>query len=107
MSIWLGTSGQLDTVPVADVRRFEQEFLEHLRRNEGGALDEIRDTGQLSDENTDRLKGLVGDFKGDFTASDGSNVVPKDEPVDALEDEEVDRESVKVNRPAPSGSTAG
>jgi F-type H+-transporting ATPase subunit alpha len=107
VSIWLGTSGQLDTVPVADVRRFEREFLDDLRRNEGGILDEIRDTGQLSDETTDRLKGRVGDFKGQFTASDGSNVVPQDEPVEALEDEDVDRESVKVNRPAPAGSTAG
>ena len=107
VSIWLGTSGQLDNVPVADVRRFETEFLDDLRRNEGGILDEIRDTGKLPDETVDRLKGRVADFKGQFTASDGSNVVPKDEPVDAMEDEEVDRESVKVNRPAPSGSTAG
>jgi len=27
--------------------------------------------------------------------------------VDALEDDDVDRDTVKVNRPAPSGSTAG
>jgi F-type H+-transporting ATPase subunit alpha len=107
VSIWLGTSGQLDTVPVADIRRFESEFLEHLRRNEGGILDEIRDTGKLPDETIDRLKGVVKSFKGDFTAADGSSVVPKDEPVDALADDDVDRDSVKVNRPAPSGSSAG
>jgi F-type H+/Na+-transporting ATPase subunit alpha len=107
VSIWLGTSGQLDSVPVADIRRFEREFLEHLRRNESGILDEIRDTGKLPDETVDRLKGVVTSFKGRFTASDGSSVAPKDEPVDSLEDEDVDRESVKVNRPAPSGSTAG
>ena len=106
VSIWLGTSGQLDTVPVGDVRRFEREFLDHLRRNEGGILDEIRDTGKLPDETIDRLKGVVKSFKGDFTASDGSSVVPKDEPVDALEDDDVDRDTVKVDRPAPSGSSA-
>jgi F-type H+-transporting ATPase subunit alpha len=107
VSIWLGTSGQLDTVPVADIRRFESEFLEHLRRNEGGILDEIRDTGKLPDETIDRLKGRVKSFKNGFTTSDGSAVVPKDEPVDALADDDVDRDSVKVNRPAPSGSSAG
>jgi F-type H+-transporting ATPase subunit alpha len=62
VSIWLGTSGQLDTVPVADIRRFESEFLDHLRRNEGGILDEIRDTGKLPDETIDRLKGVVKSF---------------------------------------------
>ena len=107
VSIWLGTSGQLDNVPVADIRRFETEFLDHLRRNENGILDEIRDTGKFPDEAVDRLKGVVKDFKGQFTTSDGSTVVPTDEPVYALEDEDVDRDSVKVNRPAPAGSTAG
>ena len=50
---------------------------------------------------------MVKSFKDDFTTSDGSSVVPKDEPVEALDEDEVDRESVKVNRPKPSGSTAG
>ncbi len=38
ISIWLGTSGKLDDVPVADVGKFENEFLDHVRRNEEGAL---------------------------------------------------------------------
>jgi len=32
VSIWAGTNGHLDEVPVPDVLRFEQEFLDHLRR---------------------------------------------------------------------------
>jgi len=32
-SIWAGTKGKLDDVPVDDVRRFETELLDHLRRN--------------------------------------------------------------------------
>ena len=39
VSIWLGTSGKLDDVPVADIGKFESEFLDHVRRNEDGALD--------------------------------------------------------------------
>ena len=38
VSLWLGTTGQLDAVPVPDIRRFESEFLDHVRRNEEGAL---------------------------------------------------------------------
>jgi F-type H+/Na+-transporting ATPase subunit alpha len=105
VSIWMGTSGQLDKVPVGDVRRFESEFLDHLRRNENGILDEIRDTGKLPDETIDRLKGLVKKFSGEFSTSDGSSITPKDEPVDAMDEGDEDRESVKVNRKAPSGGS--
>jgi F-type H+-transporting ATPase subunit alpha len=107
VSIWMGTSGQLDDVPVADIRRFETEFLDHLRRNEGGILDEIRDTGKLPDEAIDRLKGAVKDFKGGFGSAGGSTAAPKDEQVDAMDDDDVDRDSVKVNRPKPSDRTEG
>ena len=106
VSIWMGTSGQLDKVPVSDVRRFESEFLDHVRRNEGGLLDEIRDTGKLPDETIDRLRGLVRDFSGRFTASDGSSVTPKDEDVEAMDSDEEERESVKVDRPNRSGESS-
>jgi F-type H+-transporting ATPase subunit alpha len=102
VSIWLGTAGKLDSVPVADVQRFESEFLDHLRRNHEGALTEIRDTGKLTDENVERLEGVVDDFKKGFTATDGSSVVPKEREAEALDEDEVDRETVKVNKPAPA-----
>ncbi|MGE3284919.1 MAG: F0F1 ATP synthase subunit alpha [Pseudonocardia sp.] len=99
VSIWLGTTGKLDSVPVGDVRRFESEVLEHVRRNHEGVLAEIRDTGKLTDENVERLEGIVTDFKKGFTASDGSSVVPNTEK--PLDEESVDQETVKVNKPAP------
>ncbi|NMH99013.1 F0F1 ATP synthase subunit alpha [Pseudonocardia acidicola] len=104
VSIWLGTSGQLDSVPVQDVARFEREFIEHLRRQHEGVLAEIRDTGKLTDETIERLKGLVDEFKKQFTTSDGSSVVPRAEQAEALDEDEVDRETVKVNKPAPASS---
>jgi F-type H+-transporting ATPase subunit alpha len=103
VSIWLGTTGQLDSVPVADVSRFESDFLAHVRRNNEGVLAEIRDTGLLKDENVERLQGIVDDFKRNFTASDGSSVV-KEAKAEALEADEVDQETVKVNKPAPASS---
>src|SRR5439155_1364135 len=33
IAVWLGTSGSIDDIPVSDVRRFEQEFLENLRHS--------------------------------------------------------------------------
>jgi F-type H+/Na+-transporting ATPase subunit alpha len=104
VSIFLGTRGHLDSVPVADVRRFESEFLDHVRRNHEGIFGEIRDTGKLSDELADRIADVVKGFKQEFTATDGSSVVPKEAPAEALDEDEVDRDSVKVNKPAPASS---
>ncbi|AHI00967.1 F0F1 ATP synthase subunit alpha [Kutzneria viridogrisea] len=101
VSIFVGTRGHLDTVPVADVRRFESEFLDHVRRNEAGILSEIRDTKDLSSENEERLVNAINAFKQQFTASDGSSVV--NEPAaEAMDADKVGHESVKVNRPAPT-----
>ncbi|MBN9109961.1 MAG: F0F1 ATP synthase subunit alpha [Pseudonocardia sp.] len=102
VAIWLGTSGQLDTVPVRDVGRFETEFLAHVHRNHQAAIDDIRETGKLNDDNVERLQGVVDAFKRDFTASDGSSVVAIDEQ--ALDEDDVQQETVKVNKPAPASS---
>ena len=106
VSIWLGTSGQLDKVPVGDIRRFETEFLDHLRRNENGILDEIRDTGKLPDETIERLEGVVRDFRA-ASPRRTARRSPRESPVDAMDEGDEDRESVKVNRPAPSGGGCG
>ncbi|MDN5915979.1 MAG: F0F1 ATP synthase subunit alpha [Pseudonocardia sp.] len=104
VAIWLGTKGKLDSVPVPDVQRFESDFLDHVRRNEQGALDEILSTGKLSPDNEERLNRTVEDFKKSFTATDGSSVVPKEKAEEALDESDVDQETVKVNKPAPSES---
>src|SRR5581483_7035602 len=103
VSIFLGTQGHLDSVPAGDIGRFETEFLEHVRRNLDGVLAEIRDSGKLSDEATERIVDAVKEFKKGFTASDGSSVVPKDEGK-AMDEDDEDRESVKVNKSAPAKS---
>jgi F-type H+/Na+-transporting ATPase subunit alpha len=104
VALWLGTTGKLDSVPVGDVRRFEQEFLDNVRRNHEDVFGDIRDTGKLNDENVQRLEDITGEFKKSFTASDGSSVVPKEAKAESLDEDEVDQEKVKVNKPAPSGS---
>jgi F-type H+-transporting ATPase subunit alpha len=100
VSIFLGTHGHLDSVPVEDVSRFEREFLDHLRASDDGILKEIRESLKLSDELDEKLTEAINHFKKGFAASDGSSVVP-DEHVDALADEDLAKESVKVRKPAP------
>jgi F-type H+/Na+-transporting ATPase subunit alpha len=100
VSIFLGTGGHLDSVPVEDVRRFESELLDHMRASEEKILATIRDSKQLSDETSDALTEVIKHFKKGFAASDGGSVVP-DEHVAALDEEELEKESVKVKKPAP------
>jgi F-type H+-transporting ATPase subunit alpha len=98
VSIFLGTQGHLDTVPVGDVRRFEQEFLEHLRGTD--VLTAIREAKDLPAELEERLVTEVNEFKHQFNASDGKPVTG--EQVDAMDADEVGQEAVTVNRPAPA-----
>ncbi|MBV9721367.1 MAG: F0F1 ATP synthase subunit alpha, partial [Mycobacterium sp.] len=76
VSIFLGTKGHLDSVPVEDVRRFENEFLDHVRASEEGILSEIRDSQKLSDEGEKKLTDSVNEFKKGFSATGGGSVVP-------------------------------
>jgi F-type H+-transporting ATPase subunit alpha len=66
-SIWAGTHGKLDKVALGDVRRFEQEMLEHLRRKTD-VLTTIAETGQLSDETEAALEKAVDEFAEAFLA---------------------------------------
>ncbi len=100
VAIFLGTRGHLDSVPVEDVQRFEQEFLEHVKSSHEGILKAIRESKKLSDEDEGKLEEVVNDFKKGFSTTDGSSVVP-DEKVEAMDEEDVEKESVKVNKPKP------
>jgi F-type H+-transporting ATPase subunit alpha len=99
-SIYLGTKGHLDSVPVDDVMRFEREFLDNLKHHHEGILADIRDTAKLNEDNEERLVKAIDDFKKSFTASDGSSVV-NEKAADAMGEDEVGHDSVKVSRPAP------
>src|SRR5882757_1404340 len=98
VAIFLGTQGHLDSVPVGDVRRFETDFLDHLRAK-GTVLAEIRESKDLSDELVEQLVTTINDFKRQFNASDGKPVI--DQHTEALDADQVGHEAVKVNRPAP------
>jgi F-type H+/Na+-transporting ATPase subunit alpha len=100
VSIFLGTGGHLDSVPVEDVRRFETELLDHMRASEESILGGIRDSGKLSEEAEKQLEDAINNFKKGFAATGGGSVVP-DEHVDAMDSDELDKESVQVKKEKP------
>jgi F-type H+-transporting ATPase subunit alpha len=89
VSIWSGTTGQLDQVPVEDVRRFETEFLDYIAASHAGVFDVIRETKVLGDDTVAELQDAIDTFKAQFTTSSGELLV-KDVPVEALEEDEID-----------------
>ncbi|MFG1942352.1 F0F1 ATP synthase subunit alpha [Nonomuraea sp. NPDC048826] len=100
VSVWAGTTGELDEVPVEDVRRFETEFLDYLASSHKGVFDGIRETKELPDDAVTALKDAITEFKKGFTTSSGELLV-KDEPVAPLGADEVGQEKIKkVVRPA-------
>jgi F-type H+-transporting ATPase subunit alpha len=100
VAIYLGTKGHLDSVPVADVSRFESEFLEHLRAGNSGILNEIYTSQKLTEETEAALNAAVADFKRGFATTDGSSVIPE-EHVKPLDESELSKESVQVRKSAP------
>jgi F-type H+/Na+-transporting ATPase subunit alpha len=93
VSIWLGTTGQLDDVAVSDVRRFESELLEQLRRS-GNVLQTIRETGKFEDDTAAALQSELDAFKKVFYGPGREDVEPGHEESDALQDEAVEQEQI-------------
>jgi|RhiMethySRZTD1v2_1073278.scaffolds.fasta_scaffold152713_2 F-type H+-transporting ATPase subunit alpha len=66
VSVFSGTQGFLDDLPVFEVHRFESELLAHMRATQKALLDSIRSTGKLDDAGLAALKDAVGKFKAGF-----------------------------------------
>jgi F-type H+-transporting ATPase subunit alpha len=108
VSIWAGTTGQIDDVPIEDVRRFETEFLEYLRREHGGILAAIRETSDLSDDTVTALKDAMDRFRRTFEVTGGQLLVsPEDDTAEPLADGEARQESVARYRPDDSDTGTG
>ncbi|BBY59857.1 F0F1 ATP synthase subunit alpha [Mycolicibacterium sarraceniae] len=101
VAIFLGTQGHLDSVPAEDVSRFESEFLEHVKASHADLLSGIKESKKLSEELEEKLVSVINDFKKGFAATDGSSVVGGDDAAEALDPEDLEKESVKVRKPAP------
>jgi len=65
----VATSGGVDNLPVADVRRFEKEFLEYVETSHGSILKSIAEKKALDDAIKAEINGVLGTFKERFVAS--------------------------------------
>jgi F-type H+/Na+-transporting ATPase subunit alpha len=109
VSVWAGTGGYLDDVPVEEVGRFEDEFLDYLQRSHDGVYASIRETGELTDDTATVLKDAIEEFRRGFDVGGGELLVAaddEDEQVEPTDEEDIDRETV-VRRPPPPPPAQG
>ena len=91
VAIWAGTHGKLDKVALSDVRRFETELLDHLRRNTD-VLTTITETRDLSAEVEEKMAAAIDEFAAGFMAdadADDDPLLPQDD--EALADQEQEK----------------
>ena len=99
-AIWAGTRGHLDRVPVADIGRFEDEFLQYLRHAPGLARWRRSPTpATWSQETEDSLLENLRSFEESFTTSDGT-ILGKEPEAEAMDQAEVKQEKLRVPRRA-------
>ncbi|AQX14728.1 F0F1 ATP synthase subunit alpha [Tessaracoccus lapidicaptus] len=92
VSVWAGIEGHFDDVPVDDVLRFEQEFLDHLRHN-ATVLQSIAETNVFGDEAKESTAKALADFKRVFRTSEGKLLVGHEEHK-PLADEQIGQETI-------------
>lgn len=67
ISIYAGTKGYLDKVPVNEVNKFEAELLKHVHAKHAKIISDINDTGLFSDENEAKVKKICEDFAAQYS----------------------------------------
>jgi F-type H+-transporting ATPase subunit alpha len=94
VSIWAGTNGKLDEVPVEDILRFESELHDYLARKTK-VLDILRDTNVLDDDTTKALDAAVDAFKLEFQTGDGKPLLSVGTEVfEEIEPEDIAQEQI-------------
>jgi F-type H+/Na+-transporting ATPase subunit alpha len=95
VSLWLGTTGKLDRVPTDDVLRFENEFLDFLRRGHADLLDGIRESQKFEEDTASSAESAYEKFLDQFETSEGGSIKVGHEPeAEALGDDELDQEQI-------------
>jgi F-type H+-transporting ATPase subunit alpha len=77
VSLYAGTRGFLDNVPVSDVARFETELVEWFRTRHSNLLEAIASEGKISDE--DSFKKGIEDFAEQFQTEEEAAEEPEAE----------------------------
>ncbi len=99
VSVWMGTTGKLDDVPVDEVGRFEGEFLDFIAREKSEIFDSLRTTRDLSDDTVRLLEDAIGTFKQQYVTSAGQPLI-NEAPVEAMEAADIDSTQIKRKKRA-------
>jgi F-type H+/Na+-transporting ATPase subunit alpha len=98
-SIWAGTTGNMDSIPVADIRRFESEFLDFIGRERPKIFEVIATTKELTDDTVASLQEAIDTFKKQFSSSVTAAVNEAEAAALAGEDnEQITRQVPKVRK---------
>ena len=98
-SIWAGTTGNMDSIPVADIRRFESEFLDFIGRERSKIFEVIAATKELTDDTVASLQEAIDTFKKQFSSSVTAAVNEAEAEALAGEDnEQITRQVPKVRK---------
>jgi F-type H+-transporting ATPase subunit alpha len=101
VSIWAGTNGHLDDVPVADIRRFEREFLDHVGRSRPASTTPSCRPASSATTRSASSRPAIAEFKQGFQTGEGKSLV-NEAPAEAMEAE--DRGQEKITRYAQPSS---
>jgi F-type H+-transporting ATPase subunit alpha len=63
LSIFAGTKGYLDSLPVPQVLPFEKALLRHFHDEFPEVVDELRDKKKISDELEEKMRKIVSEYK--------------------------------------------
>src|SRR5690554_5082296 len=96
VSIWAGTKGKLDKIPLGDVLRFERELIDHLRQSTR-VLEHIAGSGKLSDEDEETLNEAVDSFVTTFLESENAEL-STEATIEGGGDAEVEQEQIVAKK---------
>ena len=99
VSLFAGTQGYLDNIPVDDVGRFEDGLLDLVKSQHSGLLSEIVSTGAVDE---DALNSIITAYAENFETSDGSSGIS----VEAQEQPDADTEMVDSDTTLPETDIA-
>ena len=99
VSLYAGTQGYLDNIPVEDVSRFENGLLDLVRSQHTGLLSDIVSSGAVDE---DALNSIITSYSESFESSDGSSGIS----VEAQEQPDADTQMVDSDITLPETDIA-
>jgi F-type H+-transporting ATPase subunit alpha len=67
-AIFAGTRGYLDPISVADVTKFEEQLLRHLREDHADILRDVADKLEITPDTEKKLVAVIDKFAKNFAA---------------------------------------